>query len=237
MVLCVIPARYGSQRLPGKPLIKVNDLPLVMWTYNRACESEAFDRVLVATDDQRIYDAVQTSGGEAIMTASSHISGTDRAWEVAQQIKCDYLVNLQGDEPETPVELLQDFSRNLHRIDNNSLLSCVSNATIIEKNDPNVVKTVLNCRDEALYFSRSPIPFEREGNESIVYKHIGIYGFTKESLEQFCSFPHGKLEQIEKLEQLRALEYGMSVLCLVRNHETQGIDTMKDLEAFRKRQS
>ncbi|MBD3346230.1 MAG: 3-deoxy-manno-octulosonate cytidylyltransferase [Chitinivibrionales bacterium] len=234
-ILCVVPARYASVRLPGKPLAKVNKLPLVMWTYKRAYESHAFSNVVVATDDGRIYDAVKSHGGEVIMTSTQHKSGTDRMMEVARSMPFEYLVNLQGDEPETPVRILQDFSQNLHRLDNNSLLTCVSNATIKEKMDPNVVKAVLNCRKEALYFSRAPIPFERDGDEKGAYKHIGIYGFTREGLERFCSFPRGTLEMQEKLEQLRALEFGMNIHCLEYDYTSQGIDTPEDLEEFRRR--
>ncbi|MBD3319558.1 MAG: 3-deoxy-manno-octulosonate cytidylyltransferase [Chitinivibrionales bacterium] len=235
-ILCVIPARYQSVRLPGKPLKKVKGIPLVMWTYSRACESQAFTGVVVATDDQRIYDSVKSSGGNVVMTSSSHQSGTDRMHEVAGFMQYEYLVNLQGDEPDTPVRMLQEVSRNLQKLDNNSLLTCVSNATIIEKNDPDVVKAVLNCRNEALYFSRAPIPFARDDTDNnVVYKHSGIYGFTCEGLERFCSFPGGRLEHCEKLEQLRALEFGMNIICCVCDSSSRGIDTAEDLEAFRAR--
>jgi 3-deoxy-manno-octulosonate cytidylyltransferase (CMP-KDO synthetase) len=160
--VCIIPARYGSTRLPGKPLISVKGLPLVMWTYNRAVESKAFSNIYVATDDQRILDTVHHFGGKAVMTSVNHVSGTDRMYEVSQQIECTYLVNLQGDEPLIPLELLRDFSEKLSELDTFSLLTCVSHAKIEVMKNPNVVKAVLAANGDALYFSRSPIPFERD---------------------------------------------------------------------------
>jgi 3-deoxy-D-manno-octulosonate cytidylyltransferase len=232
-VVCVIPARYASTRLPGKPLITVKGLPLVMWTYNRAMESEAFNEVYVATDDERIQDTVREFGGKSIMTSPDHSSGTDRIHEAVQNIPGDYVVNLQGDEPQIPIDILKDFGENLIETDTLSLLTCVSYATIEEINDPNVVKTVLAADGAALYFSRAPIPFGRDTSNITGYKHVGIYGFSRESLARFCNLKKGVLEDIEKLEQLRALEHGMRVLCLVRDFTCRGIDTPEDLEAFR----
>jgi 3-deoxy-manno-octulosonate cytidylyltransferase (CMP-KDO synthetase) len=234
-ILCVIPARFGSTRLPGKPLIVVKGLPLVMWTYNRAIDSGVFDKVCVATDDRRVADAVERHGGVAVMTAADHISGTDRVCEAAETWpQFDYVVNLQGDEPLVPIALLASLGRNIGRIDDNSLLTCVSYATIDERNNPNVVKVVLNRREEALYFSRSPIPFDRDGAEGRTLKHCGMYAFTKKGLKHFCGLPYGELEQREKLEQLRALEHGMKILCFSFDYTGVGIDTPEDVEKFKK---
>ncbi len=232
-VVCVIPARYASTRLPGKPLLPVNGKPLVMWTYERAVKSGAFDGVYVATDDDRIRGTVEQSGGHAIMTAGSHISGTDRIREAIQGLECGYVVNLQGDEPMVPVDLLQEFSIQTKNLDSLSLLTCVAYATIEEMQNQNVVKAVLTAQGDALYFSRSPIPYFRGETDVRPYKHMGIYGFSRASIETFCSYPAGRLEQIEKLEQLRALEFGMKIHCLVRDYQSIGIDTQQDLEAFR----
>lgn len=234
-VLCIIPARFHSSRLPGKPLKLIKGLPLIMWTYNNAEAAAVFDSVLVATDDQRIYAAVEENGGKAIMTSDDHQSGTDRVLEALEVITNDdvFIVNLQGDEPRIPATILQDFVRNLSRIDKLSLLTCVSDAKIEEINNPNVVKVVLDSKDKALYFSRAAIPFARDATPYKCYKHSGIYGFTKKSLELFCGFPPGKLEQVEKLEQLRALENGMKIHCLVKNFSSLNIDTQQDLEQFR----
>lgn len=237
-IVCIIPARYASTRLPGKPLVQINGLPLVMWVYRRACESNAFDQVLVATDDQRIFDTVSRYGATAVMTAVKHTSGTDRVFEaLSRQCGSEYkfVVNLQGDEPLIPLKLLQTFAQNLPRLDSNSLLTCVSNATIEETKDPNVVKVVLSENNQALYFSRASIPFVRDREAGQWYKHTGIYGFTRESIETFCALPQGKLEQMEKLEQLRALERGMKIYCIIEEYDNIiSIDTKDDLDAFRR---
>jgi 3-deoxy-manno-octulosonate cytidylyltransferase (CMP-KDO synthetase) len=233
-VLCVIPARYGSTRLPGKPLIMFNNLPLVMWSYRRAQQSGAFSMVCVATDDRRILDTVAACGGSAVMTSFRHASGTDRVYEAARRLSFRHIVNFQGDEPLVPPRLLRNFVKKLVHIDDNSLLTCVSYATIKDKGNPNVVKAVLNRRNHALYFSRAPVPYDRDGRAHRVFAHWGLYGFTARSLKRFCGFPQGELEKTEKLEQLRALENGMTVECLVTRERCCGIDTPADAAAFKK---
>jgi len=234
MISCIIPARYSSTRLPGKPLLEINGLPLVMWVYRCAQAAGVFGRIVVATDDARIVDAVERHGGEAVMTAEEHRSGTDRVFEAAKKLECAYVVNLQGDEPRIPPDLLTSFAGLTSRLDDNTLLTVASHATIEGIADPNVVKVVLDDRGRALYFSRSAIPYDRDGSGPATFlKHVGIYGFSRESLQRYCSFPEGTLERIEKLEQLRALEQGMLINCLVHEFEPAGIDTPEDLAAFR----
>jgi 3-deoxy-manno-octulosonate cytidylyltransferase (CMP-KDO synthetase) len=235
-ILCVIPARYASTRLPGKPLCVVKGLPLIMWAYNNAVAAKVFDSVCVATDDLRIHDTVLRFGGVCCMTSDRHASGTDRVAEAAAKFDFPYVVNLQGDEPATPPDLLAALAANLGRLDDNSLLTCVSNATIKDKENPNAVKAVCDVNGDALYFSRAPIPYDRDGGQKGILIHWGIYGFTALSLKRFCSFPTGVLETREKLEQLRALENGMRILCLATDHARgSGIDTQEDLDAFRER--
>lgn len=235
-IICVIPARYGSTRLPGKPLAEINGLPLVMWAYNCAIKAGVFDKVIVATDDSRIKNAVEKHGGSAIMTTPDHVRGTDRIFEAVQSEKCGFIVNLQGDEPQMPADILRQFAGELKKCDDNTLLTIASHATINETGNPNVVKVVLNAGGEALYFSRSPIPFDTKKDiGNIFLKHKGIYGFTNGGLRRYCSFPEGELERRESLEQLRALEYGMRIRCIVRDFESAGIDTPEDLAAFRAR--
>ena len=233
-ILCVIPARYGSTRLPGKPLIMIKNLPLVLWAYNRAVESGAFHTVCVATDDRRIFETVEKYGGSAIMTSGRHTSGTDRVCEAASGQPYNYIVNLQGDEPLVPAGLLTTMAAHITDIDDNSLLTCVSNATIEDKINPNVVKVVCSANREALYFSRSPIPFDRDGLGAGALRHCGIYAFTKAGLTRFCGFEQGQLEKAERLEQLRALERGMRVKCFFYDYRAIGIDTREDVEAVRK---
>jgi len=231
-ILCVIPARFGSKRLPGKPLIKIKNLPLVLWAYKGAEESGVFCRVCVATDDRRIFDTVTSYGGNAIMTSEDHASGTDRVCEAAYGQPYNYIVNLQGDEPLVPSGLFKTMAENMKGIDDNSLLTCVSNATIEDRDNPHVVKVVCAANNEALYFSRSPIPFDRDGRGATALRHCGIYGFTKAGLTRFCGFARGELEKTEQLEQLRALERGMKIKCFFFDYRGIGIDTQEDVETF-----
>jgi 3-deoxy-D-manno-octulosonate cytidylyltransferase len=233
-ILCVIPARFNSTRLPGKPLIRFKGIPLVVWVYRSAMESGVFDKVCIATDDDRILDTAKRFGAAAVLTAASHLSGTDRVREASESMPYNYIVNIQGDEPLIPAQLLRTMARTMESIDDNSLLTCVSNATIEDGMNPNVVKVVCNEGGEALYFSRSMIPYDRDGIGVRALKHRGIYGFTKKGLSRFCGLPQGRLEKTEKLEQLRALEYGMSIKCFLHDYTGIGIDTAEDVEAFKK---
>ena len=222
----------GSNRLPGKPLELIAGTPLIVWVLRNAQQSGAFDEVGVATDDERVARVVEQAGGRAVMTDASHASGTDRVLEAASSFSGTHIVNIQGDEPRIPRSLLREFAATLKQMDDNSLLTIVSHATIEDTSDPNTVKAVLGKENQALYFSRSAIPYKREG-VAVYYKHCGIYGFTNESLRRFCSFPQGNLERVERLEQLRALENGMTIRCLEYDFESIGIDTSEDLERFR----
>ena len=185
-ILCVIPARFGSTRLPGKPLIMVSGIPLVEWTYKSAAQSGVFDKVCIATDDERIFSAAKRFGASAVMTSAGHHSGTDRVREASETMPYNYIVNIQGDEPLIPAPLLQTMADRMGSIDDNSLLTCVSNATIEDGKNPNVVKVVCTDAGSALYFSRSMIPYDRDGIGVGLLKHRGIYGFTKEGLSRFC---------------------------------------------------
>jgi len=232
-IICVIPARYGSTRLPGKPLCLIDGLPLVMWVYRNAKAVGVFDEIYVATDDHRIYDAVLEYEGTPVMTSPNHSRGTDRIAEAVDGLEFTHVVNLQGDEPDIPVSVIRDFADGLSVIDHNSLLTIVSHATIKERDNPHVVKAVVSYEMDALYFSRAPIPFDRDTGKEGFLRHIGIYGFTRESFQKFCMLPQGILERRESLEQLRALEHGMRIKCIVRDFESHGIDTYEDLQAFR----
>ena len=232
-VLCVIPARFASTRLPEKMLADVNGKPLVMWAYDNAVAARCFDEVVVATDDQRIYDAVKAHGGLAIMTSAAHPSGTDRVHEAALKFNADFVVNLQGDEPEVPAKMLWEFVELLRVSGPKGILTIIADAQPDEMTNPNVVKVVLTKSGEALYFSRAPIPFNRDGATGAGFRHIGIYGFSTANLSRFVALPQGTLEQIEKLEQLRALENGMRIFCMHAEYRGRGIDTPDDLAAFR----
>ena len=229
-VVAVIPARYGSTRFPGKVLAKLGEKPIVQWVWEAARKSKA-STVLVATDDTKVRNAVEAFGGRAVMTASSHPSGSDRIWEAIQGVDADIIVNIQGDEPLKPYAVIDGL------IDAMLSKPAPDMATVVVpckreeiKDNPNIVKAVVGADGFALYFSRSMIPFLREGGlETPVYRHWGIYAYTRKALERFVSLPEGKLERCEKLEQLRALENGMRIKAISTSFQSIGIDTPEDL--------
>jgi 3-deoxy-manno-octulosonate cytidylyltransferase (CMP-KDO synthetase) len=196
--------------------------------------SGVFDDVVVATDDERIVRVVRENGATACMTLDTHTSGTDRVHEVvAGRPDVTHVVNLQGDEPEIPTDVLKRFVARLKSCADDTLLTCVTDATLEEVGDPSVVKVVMTVDGCALYFSRSPIPFLRSSDGVRLYRHSGIYGFTTVGLNRFCNLPPSMLEQAESLEQLRALENGMRIRCMTAGYRAVGIDTPEDLTRFR----
>ena len=239
--VAIIPARFDSTRFPGKPLATLNGKIIIQHVYEHALEAKLVDSVLVATDDQRIFDAVAAFGGKAVMTSGSHESGTDRIAEAAAGIDCGIVVNVQGDEPFIRPEMIDDVVDLLYN-DTEASISTLA-ITITDVDDirsPNVVKVVVGDDGFALYFSRSPIPYYRDewknlgdapfnASDTVLFKHIGIYGYRKEALLKFSSMPRGRLENIEKLEQLRALACGMKIKVKETEFDTFGIDTIEDL--------
>lgn len=239
--IAVIPARYGSTRFPGKSLAMIRDKPMIQWVYERTSQSRLVNRVIVATDDERIRNAVTGFGGEAIMTSAEHATGTDRIAEVARKIDCDLVVNVQGDEPLISPDLIDQAVMPLSQ-DPSIPMGTVCRR-IDDRNeafDPNVVKVVLDVNQFALYFSRAPVPWDRDawaGRDSfaemtrlpVMYKHIGLYVFRREFLLAFAAMPQTPLEQIEKLEQLRVLESGQRIKAVITGHESFGVDIPGDL--------
>ncbi len=246
----IIPARFASSRLPGKPLLSESGKPLIQHTYERATASSAA-RVIVATDDERISDAVHGFGGEVVMTSAAHESGSSRVAEAADGLDADIIINMQGDEPETNPEHLDQLI-NLHaatlRSEAPSFASTLVCPFASEPKtgpgsplDPSCVKAVLapetNGIRQALYFSRSLVPFPREAagaveNPQDYFLHIGIYAFSKKTLQEFPKLPEGILENTEKLEQLRILEAGYKMTAGVIPAAPPGIDTPEDYQAF-----
>lgn len=234
----IIPARYGSHRLPGKPLLDIVGKPMIQHVYDRAKKSGA-NEVIIATDDARIQSAAEEFGAKVLMTAVSHTSGTERIQEVVSELGLDPLqiiVNLQADEPLMPPSAIDQVARNLkekNEVGITTLCELISSRSEIE--DPNVVKVVMNERGEALYFSRSIIPHQGGGDNSHDYfRHIGIYAYRVMVLNQFVKWPISKLENAEKLEQLRALQNGVKIHVEVSSHKIPaGVDTEKDLEIVR----
>lgn len=231
----IIPARYGSSRLEGKPLLKVNDKPIIQWVYEKAKSVKSADVVIVATDDERIFDAVKAFGGEVEMTSAEHKCGSDRIKEVADRhADFEYIINLQGDEPMIKKEMIEaviDGVKN-HNADISTLIRPIEDKNEVE--NPNLVKCVIDNNGFALYFSRSKIPFERKENPAPFYGHIGIYGYTRKALTTMTTSSQTPLEISESLEQLRALQMGMRIKTSIINEKPVGIDTIEDFENFKK---
>lgn len=232
-VVIVIPARYGSTRLPGKPLVPLAGKPMIQHVYERAKRSRAASRVIVATDDERILKAVQGFGGEARMTRHDHRTGTERIAEVAAHMEGDIFVNVQGDEPLLDAATV-DVAASALRDAPPAAISTV--AVTIRKPadimDPNVVKTVLDFDGNALYFSRAPIPWVRDTGAQVQarhLKHLGLYVFQRDALLEFPTLPQGELERIEQLEQLRWLENGWKIRVTEVEHDAVSVDVPEDV--------
>jgi 3-deoxy-manno-octulosonate cytidylyltransferase (CMP-KDO synthetase) len=245
----IIPSRYASTRFDGKPLVPINGRPMIRHVYENAKLASLPDTVIVATDDERIYDAVVGFGGNAVMTGTQHRSGTDRISEAAAALNCDIIVNVQGDEPlirpemiDAVIELLSDS-----RADIGTLKKRITAPA--EVFDPNIVKVVADREGFAMYFSRAPIPYYRdlaiitkEGftfktwseGQMCCYKHIGIYGYRKDILMRMAALKDSPLERAESLEQLRAMDNGIKIKVGETHHETIGVDCPADIEKVEK---
>lgn len=232
--VAVIPSRYGSTRLPGKALVRLCGKPLVQWVYERARQARTLDRVIVATDDARIEDAVRSFGGEVVMTRTDHPSGTDRIAEAVAGIAADVVVNVQGDEPLIDPALIDQVAATLR--DDASWDMATAACPITQDDDvrnPAVVKVVWGAQRQALYFSRAAIPFVRDGSpgaaSGLYWRHIGIYGYRRAFLQKLVQAPPCALEQAERLEQLRALDLGCRMKVLSTQRAGLGVDTPDDV--------
>lgn len=233
-----IPARYDSTRLPGKPLAEAGGRPLIQWVYDAACRSDA-QRVVIATDDERVLDAAAAFGAEALMTGRHHASGTDRIREAAEQLDIDpdgIIVNLQGDEPTMPGELINSVALALEESGAGMATAAHAIRDVADFTNPNVVKVVCRRDGNALYFSRSSVPYPRRPQDDApTYRHLGLYAYRCEYLRTFTDRAPTPLERTECLEQLRALEYGDAIAVHITDHAPPaGIDTLEDLERFRR---
>lgn len=245
-VVAIIPARYGSTRLPGKPLADIGGKPMIQHVYENASKARELDRVLVATDDRRIERVVQSFGGEVVMTSKRHASGSDRLAEVARKVKAGWLVNVQGDLPFIRAETISRAVRPLRQ--NRAIpmgTVCTPIYNVGEWRNPNVVKVLLDRAGFALYFSRAPIPFVRNsgtdlGEDEMVmrrdtprlwgYRHLGLYVYRREFLLKFARLPQTALERIESLEQLRALQNGYRIYVAKVDERSIEVDTVADLK-------
>lgn len=239
-VIAMIPARYGATRFPAKLMQDLCGKPVIVHTYQRVKDTQLFDEVYVVTDDDRIEKAISEVGGRVIRSKKEHNSGSDRLAEASQDLPVDIIVNVQGDEPFTNKENLEKvidiFAKDIdNTVDVASLMEVITESEEIA--NPNNVKVVVNRQNEALYFSRSVIPYQRADVGSPYYKHIGIYAYRKAALQRFTELPPSVLEETEKLEQLRYLENGYKIRLALTNIPTIGIDTPDDLEKARIRLS
>jgi len=241
-VTAVIPARYASTRFPGKPLADIHGKPMIQWVYERTRQSSGVHRVVVATDDERIAAAVTAFGGEVQMTRADHPTGTDRLAEVAARLETDLIVNVQGDEPLIDPRMI-DQAVNAVRRNPGVVMGTLKTpiASVEEYLNPNVVKVVTDRQGFALYFSRAPIPHPRDLADDLganfsrieAFKHIGLYVYRKDFLLTYPRLSPTPLEQLEKLEQLRALEHGFRIKVAATELTSQGVDTPEDLERVR----
>ena len=240
-IVAVIPARYGSTRFPGKSLVLIKGRPMIQWVYERTQRSRLISRVVVATDDERIMRVVTAFGGDVVMTSSSHQTGTDRIAEVVRKLDCDIVVNVQGDEPLIQPAMIDQAIQPL--VDDASIpmgTLCNKIERRDEAFDANVVKVVFDKNNFALYFSRAPIPWDRDhwsGKGTLaempltetMYKHIGLYVYRREFLLTYSALPQTVHEAVEKLEQLRALDNGHKIKVVVTPFESFGVDIPDDL--------
>ena len=234
--LCVIPARYASTRLPGKPLKDIAGKPMICRVYERALKAQSMSEVLVATDDERILAVVKEHGGKAMLTAKNHPTGTDRLAEVAAAYPdVDVIVNVQGDEPLIEPKLIDELAA-VFTEDENLQMATVMTPMVSEeeKNNPNNVKVITDRNGYALYFSRSLIPYPRNDEGVPVYKHIGIYAYRRDFLLKYAKMAPTPLESTESLEQLRALENGYKIKVVKTDYRFVGVDTAEDLALVNK---
>lgn len=230
----IIPARMSATRFPGKPLADLCGKPMIQWVYERASKAEGVSEVLVATCDNEIVEAVKAFGGKAVMTSDKHRSGTDRLAEAAADLNTDIIINVQGDEPLIDPESIRKAIEP-YEIDSDVVMtSLMVPIDAGSADDPNLVKVVVDKHNNALYFSRSCIPYERKPLEGCIYGHIGLYAYTKDFLLKFASLEPTPLEMAESLEQLRVLEHGYRIRMVEVTDRPLGVDTPDDLDRARK---
>lgn len=230
-VACVIPARYGSTRLPGKPLADIAGKPMIQRVYEQVQKAKKVDTVLVATDHEKVFAAVQEFGGKVMMTDKNHLTGTDRLAEVASANEdFDIIINVQGDEPLIDPKVIDDLVTYFEQENHGPMATVAAPLEDKDRDNPAAVKVVCKCNGDALYFSRSLMPYPR--NEGVKpLKHIGIYGYERDFLLHYAKMEPTPLEKTESLEQLRALENGYTIQVILTPKSFVGVDTPEDLEA------
>lgn len=230
-IACIIPARYGSTRLPGKPLAMIGDKPMIQRVYEQVSKATEIEQVIVATDDQRVYDAVVAFGGQAMMTRPDHLTGTDRLAEVAAtHTEVDVIINVQGDEPLIDANVIDALAREFK--EDSSLQMGTVGCPLLEEeyNEPSAVKVIVNRLGNAMYFSRSLIPYPRNAFVQPPLKHVGMYGYQRQFLLNYAKMEPTPAELTESLEQLRALENGYTIRVITTDQRFVGVDTAEDLD-------
>ncbi len=243
MIAGIIPARYASSRFPGKSLVDILGKSMIQRVYEEAAKSKLLNKLVVATDDVRIMEHVQSFGGEAVMTGADHPSGTDRCWDALQQLGADYqyIINIQGDEPFLDPEQIDELAAILNDGTVELATQMIPVTNYEELFDRGEVKIVLNTNAEALYFSRMVIPFIKGVDETewhkhnTYYRHVGLYAYRRDVLEKITKLPVSSLERAESLEQLRWLEHGFKIKCVPTRFESHCIDTPEDIEKVLRR--
>ena len=241
MIVGIIPSRYASSRFPGKPLIDLNGKSMIQRVYEQASASKYLNKVVVATDDQRISDHITSFGGNVIMTSADHPSGTDRCKEALHLLKeqYDYVVNIQGDEPLISPDQVDELAGLLQDASIELATQMIPVKTSEELFDTKEVKIVLNTKNEALYFSRQPIPFIKNVEEKEwhlhhqYFRHVGMYAYRSDILDKITELPVSSLEKAESLEQLRWIENGFTIKCVITSFESLCIDTPEDAEKIK----
>lgn len=231
----IVPARYGSSRLEGKPLLKAGGKYIIQWVWEKCAKCNSIDRVIVATDDERIFNVCNEFGAETEMTSTEHKSGSDRIAEVAKRHpEIAYIINVQGDEPLIEPENIELVRQGVVEDDSADISTLVREITDDNDiNNPNLVKCIFDVNNFAMYFSRSKIPYERNTGKAKFYGHLGIYGYKRDSLFKMTSLPQTTYEMAESLEQLRALQNGMKIKVAVVKNVPVGIDTIEDFNKFK----
>lgn len=241
-IIGIIPARFASTRLMGKPLADIGGKPMLQHTYESAKTSKLLDDIIVATDDDKVFDSVRRFGGKVVMTPKDIMTGSDRIAYVTETLPgADIIVNIQGDEPFIQGRMIDEAIEPLFFDPSVNVSTLAKKITLVEElNDPSIPKVVFDYNNFALYFSRSPIPYVRDAasdldsiNMADIYKHIGLYVYRRESLFKFTKLAQTDLEKIEKLEQLRMLENGFNIKIVVTEYESMSVDTPEDLQKAR----
>ncbi len=230
----IIPARYESSRFRGKPLAKISGISMIERVYRQVLKSEKFEEIIVATDSNLIAEEVDKFNGKFVITSSDCSSGTERVWEVLKDSDLDSAINIQGDEPLISEKLISEIYVRLEQSGDPVVTAAYFNESLDDFNSVNVVKSVFDANGNALYFSRSPIPGQQLSGFSGFYHHVGIYGYTRDALSSFFNLPPSKMEQMEKLEQLRFIENGINICVLKTDYRSIGVDVPQDIEKIEK---